>query len=134
MKVVRIGGIALLVYGLIVLLFESLIGYFQPASTDTMVISTTDASGTVNERVLSRIEAEGKVYAASNHWFRSWYIQALEHPEVTVTFEDQTTDYRVVSVTDAEEYERIDSAHPRGPVFTALMGFAPRYLVRFEPR
>jgi hypothetical protein len=134
MKGVRLGGIALLVYGLIVLLFESLIGYFQPADTETMLIRTTDSDGVVNERVLSRIESDGQVYAASNHWFRSWYHQALENPDIQVTFGDETTDYRAVSVSNEAEHDRIDGEHPRGPVLTVLMGFAPRYLVRFEPR
>ena len=46
MRSVKVGGIALVGYVLIVVAFESLIGYFQPEGpSDTLVLTTVDGDG-----------------------------------------------------------------------------------------
>ena len=64
--------------------FESMLGYFQPGGRGTLIITTTDGDGTTNDRVLSRLESNGQLYVAANHWPRAWYKQALENPSVQV--------------------------------------------------
>ncbi|MYB36902.1 MAG: hypothetical protein F4Y26_05835 [Gammaproteobacteria bacterium] len=73
MRVVKILGIVALVYVLLVTVFESLLGYFQPQGPGTLVITTTDADGNPHDRVLSELESDGKAYVAVNHWPRAWY-------------------------------------------------------------
>ena len=51
-------AIALCVYVGIVVVFESLIGFFQPESGDTLVITTRGSDGSSNDRVLTRIQEQ----------------------------------------------------------------------------
>ena len=133
MKAVKIIGILLLVYVGIVALFESLLGYFQPAGDYTMVITTTNQQGETNPRVLAKLESNGQLYAAANHWPRAWYHQALENPDVQVTIGDETRDYTAVPVSGAE-HERVDTEHALGMFFKVLTGFPPRYFIRLDPK
>jgi len=133
MKIVKGIAIALLVYVGIVVAFESLIGYFQPADESTLVITTFDADGSAHDRVVSRLESDGKIYVAANHWPRAWYERALENPDVQATIEGAAGDYRVVPVTGAE-HERVNGEHGLPLFFRFLTGFPPRYLVRLDPR
>ncbi len=132
MKVIKIIAILLLVYVGIVVVFESLLGYFQPAGQSTLVISTTDEDGTANDRVLARLESNGQLYVAANHWPRAWYSQALDNPNVRVSLEGEMAAYLAVPVTD-EEHNRVDSEHGLGLVIRILTGFPPRYFVRLDP-
>ncbi len=133
MKALKIGAIVVLIYVGIVAAFESLIGYFQPASGSTLVITTFDDDATPHERVLSRLEADGQPYVAANHWPRAWYDRALENPEVQVALDGEKRDYRVVPVTGAE-HDRVDGENSLGVVFRILTGFPPRYFLRLDPR
>ncbi len=67
MKAVMRIAVVFLVYVGIVIAFESLIGYFQPAGETTLVITTTSEDGTPNDRVVSRLESNGQLYVAANH-------------------------------------------------------------------
>jgi hypothetical protein len=133
MKAVKIAVIAVLVYVGIVTAFESLIGWFQPASGSTLVITTFDPDGTPHDRVVSRLESEGQLYVAANHWPRAWYERALANPDVQVTVDGQKADYRAALVTGTE-HDRVDREHGLPLVFRFLTGFPPRYLLRLEPR
>lgn len=133
MTVVKLIAIVLLVYVGIVVTFESLIGYFQPAGQSTLVITTTDEDGDTNDRVLSRLESNGQLYVAANHWPRAWFNQALENPQVQVTLDGEKGAYLAVPVTD-EEHERVNVEHNLGVVTRILTGFPPRYFVRLDPR
>jgi len=133
MKAVKIVGIAVLVYVGIVVAFESLIGYFQPTPGSTLVITTFDQDETPHDRVVSRLESDGHLYVAANHWPRAWYKRALENPEVQVTLDGENGDYRAVPVTGAE-HDRVDRENGLGMVFRVLTGFPPRYFVRLDPR
>ena len=133
MKVVKILVIALLVYAGIVTAFETLIGTLQPSSGETLVITTFDADGTSHERVVSRLESDGKLYVAANHWPRAWYRRALANPDVQATVSGAKGDYRAVPVT-GPEHDRVDSENHLGIFFRILTGFPPRYFLRLDPR
>jgi uncharacterized pyridoxamine 5'-phosphate oxidase family protein len=133
MKALKIAGITVLVYVGIVVAFESLIGYFQPADGSTLVIITFDQDGTSHERVVSRLESDGKLYVAANHWPRAWYKRALENPEVQITQNGEKKDHRAVPVTGAE-HDRVDGENSLGVGFRILTGFPPRYFVRLDSR
>lgn len=122
-----------LIYVGVVVLFESLLGYFQPGGDYTMIITTTDADGNRNNRVLAKVESDGTLYAAANHWPRAWYRQALANPAVSVNIDGESADYEAVPVEGAE-HDRVDGARPLGVGFRILTGFPPRYFLRLEPR
>jgi hypothetical protein len=108
---------------------------FQPENVGgpTIVITTTDADGAPHDRVVSPIDRDGTLFVAANHWPRAWYHRALENPDVRVTRDGVTGDYRAVPVSE-EERERLldDSGFPAlAYLFT---GFAPRQFLRLEPR
>lgn len=133
MRAVKIIAIVALVYVGIVVVFESLLGYFQPANQSTLVITTTNQEGVSNDRVLSRLESAGQVYVAVNHWPRAWYTQALANPNVEVTFNGETNSFIAVPVTE-EEHDMLNTEHAIGLMFRVLMGFPPRYFVRLDPQ
>ena len=132
MKPLKIVAILLLVYVGIVVAFESLIGYFQPQDTNTMVITTQDGSGNAKQRVVARLDVDGKLYVAANHWPRRWYSEVLAHPQVQVTSGGTTGAYVAVPVT-GEEKDRVEAQHSLGPVIRFLTGFPPRRIVRLDP-
>ncbi len=132
MKVVKILAIVLGVYVLIVVAFESFIGYAQPESEGTIVIVTTDESGRQNDRVVTKLDVEGQIYVAANHWPRAWYEQALANPAIEVTMNGETAGYTAVPVR-GDEHERVEAARPLPFVARFLMGFPPRYFVRLDP-
>jgi len=132
-KIVKIIGIVLLVYVGIVVLFESLIGYFQPGGDSTLVITTTGADGVPNDRVLAKMELDGQLYVAANHWPRAWYTEAVDNPNVQVTVAgQQPAAYLAVSLT-GEESERVDAEYSLGPIIKILTGFPPRRIMRLDP-
>ena len=133
MKAVKWIAIVLVIYVGIVALFESLIGYFQPAGQSTLVLTTTDPGGASHDRVIARLETDGHVYVAVNHWPRAWYRRALANPNVQVTLDGQKGDYRAVPVS-GDEAARVEREHHSGIVFRLLTGFPPRYFVRLDPR
>jgi len=133
MKALKIAAIVILSYVGVVVVFESLIGYVQPADGSTLVITTFDGDGTPRDRVVSRLEIDGQLYVATNHWIRAWYDRALENPKVQVTLDGDKRDYRAVPVTGVEA-DRVDAESSLGVVLRILTGFPPRYFVRLEPR
>lgn len=133
MKIVKIVLILALVYVGIVVAFESLIGYFQPTDANTLVISTTGPDGAAHDRVVSRLDSDGRLYVAANHWPRAWYRQALENPQVEVVRgEGERAPYRAVPVTEAER-QRLFDEHALPLVVKVLTGFPPRRFLRLEP-
>ena len=90
MRAVRIAGIVLVSYVLIVVAFESLIGFFQPEAPDTLVLTTVGEDGGAVDRVLQGLQSDGQLYVAVNHWPRAWHRRALANPRVRVTREGET--------------------------------------------
>ena len=132
MKAAKIVTIVVVAYAGIIVAFESLIGYFQPADGSTLVITTFDSDGTPHDRVVSRLETDSQLYVAANHWPRAWYNRVLEKPEVHVTLDGEKGDYRAVPVTGVE-HDRVDGENSLGVAFRILTGFPPRYFVRLDP-
>lgn len=133
MKALKIVAIVIGVYVGIVVLFESLIGTFQPTAGSVLVITTFDADGSPHDRVVSRLESDGQLYVAANHWPRAWYNRALENPEVQITLDDGKGDYRAIPVSGTE-HDRIDAENSLPLPFRILTGFPPRYFVRLDSR
>ena len=134
MKILKIIGILLGIYVGIVVLFESLLGYFQPEQGNTLVITTTDSGGNQNDRVLSAIDDGDTLYVAVNHWPRSWYGDVKENPQVTISRNGESAPYVAVPVTD-EVHQRLHTeVQPIPFAMRFLMGFAPRYFVRLDPQ
>jgi hypothetical protein len=133
MRILRIVAIAFLVYVGIVVAFESLLGFFQPRAGSTLVITTFDEAGAAHDRVVARLESDGQLYVAANHWPRAWYRRALAHPEVRVALDGVTGEYRAVPVTGAER-DRVDRENHLPLPFRILTGFPPRHFLRLEPR
>ena len=132
MKALKWFAILLGVYVGIVVAFESMIGVFQPADDSTLVITTTDGEGT-HDRVVSRLESDGKLYVAANHWPRAWYNRAIDNPEVAATVAGEKGDYLSVPVA-GEEHDRVDRANSLPFAFRVLTGFPPRLFLRLDPR
>ena len=129
MKIVLIG---LLAYAGLVVAFESALGFFQPEDESTFVITTTDEDGVSTDRVLVRNLSGGRLYAAANHWPRSWYNEALENPRVKATVDGVTADFIAVRV-DEEEHRQVDAENANGIALRILFGFAPRRFLRLDP-
>lgn len=124
-----------LAYAGLIVAFESMIGTLQPADASTLVIITQDENGTPHDRVVSRLENDGKLYVAANHWPRAWYRQALGNPEVQVALDASNRvpkPYRAVPIEGAE-YDAVNDAHSLPGFFRFLTGFPPRELVRLDP-
>ena len=132
MKAAKILAIVLLAYVAIVAVFESLLGYFQPQADGTLVLTTFDAEGRGEDRVLSALDSGETLYVAVNHWPRAWYRRALANPAVRVARDGEAGDYVAVEVT-GDEYDRLQAEHPLPTVARFLMGFAPRRILRLDP-
>ncbi len=132
---VRIAVIAAAAYVLLVVAFESLIGYFQPFGGDSIVIITTGDNGARSERVLSRRDIDGNLYIAANHWPRLWYRQAMERPQVEVATDGdgEPEPYLAVPLSGAE-LERVAEVYDVGLFVRFLTGFPPRRFLRLDPR
>ena len=133
MKALKIVAITLGVYVGLVVTFESLLGFFQPAGEDTLVIITTDESGSTNDRVLAHLQSGGQTYVAANHWPRAWYNQALENPKVEAVIAGNKAAYLAVPISDQED-DRVRTEHAANIAFRLLTGFPPRYFLRLDPR
>ena len=121
-------GIAVL-YVLVVVGFESMLGYTQPESQGTLVITTFD-DGEPHNRVVSRIHIDDELYVAVNHWPRLWYWQLLEEPVVRIRYGDTDDPFRAVPVEGDQAIQRVDDARPLSLQFRILTGFPPRHFVQ----
>ena len=132
MSTAKLPLIVLLAYVGVVVAFESSLGYLQPTSEGTIVITTTDRDGESRDRVLARLESQGQLYVARNHWPRAWYDRALEQPQVEITVDGERRAYLAVPVS-GPEHDRVDAENSLGLVFRILTGFPTRYILRFDP-
>jgi hypothetical protein len=132
-RAVKIIAILFVLYIGMVVAFESMLGFFQPADQSTMVVTTMEADGTAHDRVVARLESGGQLFVAVNHWPRAWYRRTLENPSVQVTLDGDRGDYLAVRTAD-EEYDRVNDEHALGFVFRFLTGFPRRHILRLDPR
>ncbi len=130
-KPVKVILIVFVAYAGLVAVFASMLGIVQPERETTLVITTTDADGDSHDRVLARLDSNDELFVAANQWPRAWYRRALENPNVRLAA--QRGDYLAVPATD-EEHDRLQREHNTGILFRFMMGFAPRYFFRLEPR
>ena len=121
-----------IVYVLIIVAFESMLGYSQPEFEGTVVLTTTNENGDSFERVLTRLVTNDTLYVRVNHWPRAWYYRLIDNPNVKVTVDGETNDYLAVEI-EGDEYELVQNDHDAGIVFRILTGFPPRHIVRFDP-
>jgi len=121
-------GIAVL-YVLVVVGFESMLGYTQPENQGTLVITTFD-DGEPHDRVVSRIHIDDELYVAVNHWPRRWYWQLLDEPVVRIRYGDTDDLFRAVPVEGDQAIQRVDDARPLSLQFRILTGFPPRHFVQ----
>ncbi|MBM62624.1 MAG: hypothetical protein CL484_06705 [Acidobacteria bacterium] len=121
----------MLAYVGVVATFESLLGYFQPSGQGTMVVTTMDSAGVSHARVVARLDSDGQLYVARNHWPKAWYDRALKRPQIQITIDGEQGDYVAVSVGGAE-FERVNSEHRLGIVFRILTGFPTRCILRLD--
>ena len=132
---IRIAVIVAAAYVLLVVAFESMLGYFQPSGGDSIVIITTDDAGNSHDRVLSRRDIDGNIYVAANHWPRQWYSHAVERPQVEVATDTggEAQPYLAVPLA-GDELDRVAEIYDAGLVFKFLTGFPPRRFLRLDPR
>lgn len=140
MKAVKVIGIVVLVYVVVVVAFEGLVVFMGKRQADSgvrpdekwLVITTTDAGGS-KDTVVAGVESGGQLYVAANHWPRGWYNRAVEHPDVEVTRAGKKMPYHAVQVTGAER-ERIAKAYNLPWLIRILSGFPPRSYLRLDAR
>ena len=139
MKALKWLGIVAAVYVSFVVVFETgYLGIYQPSFEDSgipmLVLTTTDDSGKSRDRMLARMETDGKLYVSAHHWPRGWYKRALKNPNVRIKIHDMVSDYIAVPV-DGEEFERVATEHPLPLPVRFLMGFPPpREILRLDSR
>ncbi len=133
-KPVKILLIVVIGYVGLVVAFESMIGILQPDAGTVLTITTTNDDGEPHDRVLARLEDEGRVYVSANHWPRAWYREALANPDVQVSIEGVEADYRAVPIEDDAEHERLDRKFAHPFLFRFITGFPPRYFLRLDPK
>ena len=121
-------GIAVL-YVLVVVGFESMLGYTQPENQGTLVITTFD-DGEPHDRVVSRIHIDDELYVAVNHWPRLWYWQLLDEPVVQIRYGDTDDLFRAIPVEEDQAIQRVDDARPLSLQFRILTGFPPRHFLQ----
>ncbi len=121
-------GIAV-IYVLVVVGFESMLGYTQPENQGTLVITTFD-DGEPHDRVVSRIHIDDELYVAVNHWPRLWYWQLLDEPVVRIRYGDTDDLFRAIPVEEDQAIQRVDDARPLSLQFRILTGFPPRHFVQ----
>ena len=115
----------------LVIVFETFLGIIQPRSTDTMVITSFDASGEATKRVVSRLERGGQIFVAVNHWPRAWARRIQLNPNVQITYGEITRNYNAV-VLKGEDHLQASCDFAVPFLFRILTGFPPRYFFRFE--
>ena len=121
-----------IIYVLLVVAFESLLGYNQPEFEGTVVLTTTNDNGDFFDRVLAGLVTNDTLYVRVNHWPRAWYYRLLENPNVQVTLDGETKNYLAIEVT-GDEYDTVQRDHDAGLAFRIMTGFPPRHIIRFDP-
>lgn len=133
MRILRYLIILFVLYAGLVVVFESMLGYFQPERADrTMVLTTIDDDGNEHDRVVSLLTSGGKKYVGVNHWPRAWWKRTKANPNVKVTENGEAKPHIATTISGAE-HEQVEADNPSSLTFRILTGFPPRYFVRLDP-
>ena len=113
----------------------TLVAAFQPTNIGVPVLTLTTfaADGSANDRVLARLEDDGKLYVSANHWPRAWYHRAVKNPNVQVTIDEAKRDYLAVPIVGAE-HEGLTEEFGFPFLARILTGFPPRAYLRLDPK
>jgi hypothetical protein len=103
------------------LVFDALVGVFQPGSD---VLRTFDAEGQPHDRVLAVFEDGDTLFVQSGHHFRSWYHRLRENPDVELIRSGVAGPYRAVPLDTPEE-----KAHVVG-IMQERTGVVGYYVIR----
>jgi hypothetical protein len=103
----------------------------QPGE-DWIVITTTGSEGS-SDTIVAGVESGGHLYAAANHWPRSWYKRTIANPDVEITRAGEKAPYRAVPVA-GDERTRIARDYNLPWIIRLLSGFPPRSFLRLDPR
>ena len=132
MKFIKLLGIVLASYVLLVAIITATIGYVQPTMPGEVVLTTYDEQGDGAQRTLAGVRMDERVYVSANQWSRAWYSRALANPAVRATVDGHAGAYTAVAVTGAE-LVRIAEVYQMDFVLRFVTGFAPRRFMRLEP-
>ncbi|MEM1435297.1 MAG: nitroreductase/quinone reductase family protein [Pseudomonadota bacterium] len=119
-------------YLVLFLVAELAVWRLQPPMATGITLSIPTEAGTTLERTVHGHKFEGRLYIASNHWFRKWYHAVLAHPEILVTRNGNTHAYSAVPVT-GEERQRLQANYRMGAL-RIVTAFAPSRFLRLDPR
>ena len=135
-RYLKIFLILVAVYIGIVVVFESLLGYYQPRGEDNLVITYTDGDGAETKRVLSLFASEGDLYLAANHWPRAWFSEVQSNPSVHIEFGEahsgDSGNFTTTLIAGAD-HDRVLNDNRIPFVGRFLMGFPPREFLRIDP-
>ncbi|MDD9957959.1 MAG: alpha/beta hydrolase [Gammaproteobacteria bacterium] len=129
----RIGIGIVAFYIALVVIFETLLGVAQPQAGGTIVLTSFSDEGEPIDRVVSRLDRNGELFVAVNHWPRAWARRIQRNPDVQITADGETWNYTAVVLEgSAHDQAAIDFSVPIA--FRFLTGFPPRYFFRFDPK
>ena len=139
MKVLKRLGLVFGVYISFVIIFESgYLGMYQPSFDDAgipmLVLTTRDADGKAESRMLANFQTNGKIHVSAHHWTRGWYHRARSNPKVQASINGSEAAYIAVPVI-GDEFDQVAAQHPLRLPVLFLMGFPPtRDILRLDPR
>lgn len=129
----RIGIGVVIFYIALVMIFETLLGIAQPQAGGTIVLTSFSDEGEAIDRVVSRLDRNGELFVAVNHWPRAWARRIQRNPDVQITADGETWNYTAV-VLEGNAHEQAASDFAVPFAFRFLTGFPPRYFFRFDPK
>ena len=101
----RLGAVLAIYIGFVVVFETGYLGLYQPSFAESgipmLLLTTTDADGKADSRMLARFETNGKIYVSAHHWTRGWYHRARSNPAVTARIDDSEGSY-IESTTTGE--------------------------------
>ena len=128
-RAIKIVCSLLIAYVLLVVVFETWLGYAQPRGEENLVITYQDEDGADVQRVLSLFKSEDELYLAANHWPRAWFRHVQEHPNVHIEFggaHSAESGHYVVLPVEGADHDRVLEDNRIPFVGRFLMGFPPR--------
>ena len=77
--------------------FETLLGTNQPTYDGTMIITSFEEDGEAIDRVVARLDLDGQIYVAVNHWPRAWARRIQRNPDVQLTYQGENLELHCCS-------------------------------------